>query len=74
MGALLPSLFCSVVAFGQKPEYEFYFPFRTGFAEKAQEGNHWSLTKVAPKVLRGATILDHFAEDPCTGFAAQYRS
>ena len=35
---LLPS------AFGQKPEYEFYFEFRTAFGERVQEENHWSLT------------------------------
>jgi protein-L-isoaspartate O-methyltransferase len=32
------------VAFGQKPEYEFYFEFRTVFGERVQEENHWSLT------------------------------
>ena len=42
--ALLTTLLCSVLAFSQKPEYEFYFHFRTGFAEKVQEENHWSLT------------------------------
>lgn len=42
--ALLTMLLYSVLAFGQKPEYEFYFEFRTVFGEKVQEENHWSLT------------------------------
>jgi len=42
--ALLTMLSYSVLAFGQKPEYEFYFEFRTVFGEKVQEENHWSLT------------------------------
>jgi SAM-dependent methyltransferase len=42
--ALLTMLLYSVLVFGQKPEYEFYFEFRTVFAEKVQEENHWSLT------------------------------
>ncbi len=33
-----------LLAFGQKPEYEFYFEFRTVFMPKVQEENHWSLT------------------------------
>lgn len=31
-------------AFGQKPEYEFYYKFRADFAPTLQEANHWSLT------------------------------
>jgi SAM-dependent methyltransferase len=42
--ALLTMLLYSVLVFGQKPEYEFYFEFRTVFGEKVQEENHWSLT------------------------------
>jgi len=37
-------LLSSPVSFGQKPEYEFYFEFRTVFGERVQEENHWSLT------------------------------
>jgi SAM-dependent methyltransferase len=44
LAALLTILSYSVLAFGQKAEYEFYFKFRTVFAEKLQEENHWSLT------------------------------
>jgi SAM-dependent methyltransferase len=44
VAALLTMLLYSVLALGQKPEYEFYFEFRTVFAEKVQEENHWSLT------------------------------
>ena len=41
---VLTMLWYSIPAFGQKPEYEFYFEFRTVFEEKVQEENHWSLT------------------------------
>ena len=34
----------SALAFGQKPEYEFYYKFRADFAPTLQEANHWSLT------------------------------
>ena len=44
LAALLTMLLYSALAFGQKPEYEFYFEFRTVFQEKLQEDNHWSLT------------------------------
>lgn len=44
LAALPTVLLYSVFAFGQKPEYQFYFDFRTVFAEKVQEENHWSLT------------------------------
>lgn len=44
MVAMLTTLSYSIPAFGQKPEYEFYFEFRTVFGEKVQEENHWSLT------------------------------
>ncbi|MGH9528976.1 MAG: class I SAM-dependent methyltransferase [Terriglobales bacterium] len=44
LAALLTMLLRSGLAFGQKPEYEFYFEFRTVFQEKLQEDNHWSLT------------------------------
>lgn len=32
------------LAFGQKPEYEFYYKFRAHFVPTLQETNHWSLT------------------------------
>ena len=41
---LLMMFFHALLAFGQKPEYEFYFKFRTVFMPKVQEENHWSLT------------------------------
>jgi Tellurite resistance protein TehB len=44
LSALFTMVLYSVLAFGQKPEYEFYFEFRTVFGEKVQEENHWSLT------------------------------
>ena len=44
MVAMLTMLSYSIPAFSQKPEYEFYFEFRTVFGEKVQEENHWSLT------------------------------
>lgn len=31
-------------AFGQNPEYEFYYKFRADFVPTLQEANHWSLT------------------------------
>ncbi len=45
LAALLTMLLYSLLAFGQRPEFEFYFEFRTVFGEKVQEENHWSLTK-----------------------------
>ncbi|MGH9512175.1 MAG: class I SAM-dependent methyltransferase [Terriglobales bacterium] len=42
--ALLASFLYSALAFGQKPEYEFYYKFRADFAPTLQEANHWSLT------------------------------
>ncbi len=44
LAALLMMFLHSVLAFGQKPEYEFYFEFRQKFAPTLQEDNHWSLT------------------------------
>jgi SAM-dependent methyltransferase len=44
LAALVTALLCSVLAFGQKPEYEFYFGFRKDFSPTLQEKNHWSLT------------------------------
>jgi hypothetical protein len=41
---LVALLFSLAPAFDQKPEYEFYFEFRTVFTERVQEENHWSLT------------------------------
>jgi len=43
MAALL-ALLSSMLAFAQKPEYEFYYKFRTEFQPKLQEANHWSLS------------------------------
>jgi 2-polyprenyl-3-methyl-5-hydroxy-6-metoxy-1,4-benzoquinol methylase len=45
MAVLFVMLLCPVLAIGQKPEYEFYFEFRTVFSQKLQEENHWSLAK-----------------------------
>lgn len=45
VAALLATLLYSVVAFAQKPEYEFYYQFRTEFMPKLQEANHWSLSE-----------------------------
>lgn len=42
--ALLAILLCPALAFGQKPEYEFYYKFRADFAPTLQEAKHWSLT------------------------------
>jgi protein-L-isoaspartate O-methyltransferase len=44
LAALLVTVLCSIVAFAQKPEYEFYYKFRTEFQPKLQEANHWSLS------------------------------
>lgn len=44
LALLLATLWCSERAFGQKPEYEFYYEYRTVFLDKVQEENHWSLT------------------------------
>jgi 2-polyprenyl-3-methyl-5-hydroxy-6-metoxy-1,4-benzoquinol methylase len=44
LALLLATLLCAGRAFGQKPEYEFYYEYRTVFLEKVQEENHWSLT------------------------------
>jgi hypothetical protein len=41
---LLATFLLSVLAFAQKPEYEFYFEFRSVFSPKVQAENHWSLT------------------------------
>jgi SAM-dependent methyltransferase len=43
--SLVAALLCSVLAFAQKPEYEFYYKFRTQFMPKLQEANHWSLSQ-----------------------------
>jgi len=42
--AVLAIFLYSALAFGQKPEYEFYYSFRADFAPTIQEANHWSLT------------------------------
>ena len=42
--AALAIFLSSALAFGQKPEYEFYYTFRADFAPTLQEANHWSLT------------------------------
>jgi len=42
---LLATHVCSLAALAQKPEYEFYYKFRTEFQPKLQETHHWSLAK-----------------------------
>jgi protein-L-isoaspartate O-methyltransferase len=42
--AVLAIFLYSALAFGQKPEYEFYYKFRADFVPTLQEANHWSLT------------------------------
>lgn len=44
LALLFSMLSCSVRAFAQKSEYEFYYEYRTVFSEQVQEENHWSLT------------------------------
>ncbi len=44
LALLFATLLCSERAFGQKPQYEFYYEYRTVFSAKVQEENHWSLT------------------------------
>src|SRR6516165_8258166 len=41
---LIAFVLYSALAFGQKPEYEFYYKFRADFVTTLQEANHWSLT------------------------------
>lgn len=41
---IIALFFFMTIAFGKKPEYEFYFEFRTVFGPRVQEENHWSLT------------------------------
>ena len=41
---LIAIVLYSALAFGQKPEYEFYYKFRADFVPTLQEANHWSLT------------------------------
>ena len=45
VATLLAVLLCSVLVFAQKPEYEFYYKFRTEFQPRLQEANHWSLSE-----------------------------
>jgi len=42
---LVALLLYSGLIFAQKPEYEFYFEFRTKFSPKVQSENNWSLTQ-----------------------------
>lgn len=51
--ALLGQLLCPALAFGQKPEYEFYYEFRKDFSQKLQEANHFALT--------GEQVLERYA-------------
>lgn len=51
--ALFGQLLYPVLAFGQKPEYEFYYEFRKDFSQKLQEANHFSLT--------GEQVLERYA-------------
>ncbi len=44
LGGLVAAALFPMPACGQKPEYEFYFDFRTAFSPTIQEANHWSLT------------------------------
>jgi protein-L-isoaspartate O-methyltransferase len=44
MAAVLAVFLSSALAFGQKPEYEFYYKFRADFVPTVQAANHWSLT------------------------------
>src|ERR1700676_1145626 len=44
LATLLMMFWHAILAFGQKPEYEFYFKCRTVLGPKVQEENHWSLT------------------------------
>ena len=44
LSTLIMMFFPALLAFGQKPEHEFYFEFRTVFMPKVQEENRWSLT------------------------------
>ena len=46
--------FIPVPAFAQKPEYEFYYEFRTRFFPKVQDENKWALTN--------AEVLERYAE------------
>jgi SAM-dependent methyltransferase len=41
------------LAFGQKPQYEFYYEFRKNFSQKLQEANHFALT--------GQQVLERYA-------------
>src|SRR5215813_9119057 len=43
--ALFAALLCSELGLAQKPEYEFYYKFRTEFTPALQEANHWSLSE-----------------------------
>ena len=51
--AVLGQLLCPALAFGQKPEYEFYYEFRKNFSQKLQEANHFALT--------GEQVLERYA-------------
>ncbi len=44
LAVVFSTLLCPERAFGQKPEYEFYYEYRTVFSDHVQEQNHWSLT------------------------------
>jgi hypothetical protein len=50
--AVLGQLLCPA-AFGQKPEYEFYYEFRKDFSQRLQEANHFGLT--------GEQVLERYA-------------
>jgi hypothetical protein len=51
--ALLGLILCRDLAFGQKPEYEFYYEFRKDFSQRLQEANHFALT--------GEQVLERYA-------------
>ena len=50
----IAACFVPVQAFAQKPEYEFYYEFRTRFSPKVQDENKWTLTN--------AEVLERYAE------------
>ena len=54
LGLWIAAWLIPVPAFAQKPEYEFYYDFRTRFFPKVQDENKWALTN--------AEVLERYAE------------
>ena len=54
LGLWIAARLIPVPAFAQKPEYEFYYEFRTRFFPKVQDENKWALTN--------AEVLERYAE------------